>query len=295
MGVVNVEASELRVQMDRQARVAIAFRRDKKRVDYIGFDGNGPQHLFETVTIFDRQFNRESFNPLEDSVLSFLRSLKRAYLPGEDVAGILLEILHMTNLNGKALTECTVKELVAHYNKLHKLAGNSGGITEKTFKTKGLLIEACSAMEASTKGRTPEQTVNKQDMQTATTKRLAGLDKQKEEKAQQKEDKKAVAEKKTAKTSAKKEKLPFKPDSIKKAEKPAAPAKKGAEPKAKKEVPEKKGRGQGIGAHCMELILAGKTNEEVVTAAKKKFPESNTSASPVAWYRNKLKSEGKLK
>jgi hypothetical protein len=50
----------------------------------------------------------------------------------------------------------------------------------------------------------------------------------------------------------------------------------------------------GIGAFCMDLIINGKSNEEVIAAAKKQFPGANTSTSSVSWYRNKLKQEGKL-
>ena len=86
-----------------------------------------------------------------------------------------------------------------------------------------------------------------------------------------------------------------------KASKKAAPIKKAAPVKktpaakaAPKAKAEGKGRGMGIGAFCIEQILKGKANGEVAEAAVEKFG-GNTTASSVAWYRNKLKAEGKLK
>jgi hypothetical protein len=45
----------------------------------------------------------------------------------------------------------------------------------------------------------------------------------------------------------------------------------------------------------MELILKGKSNEDVLAAVAKQFEGAKTSAASIAWYRNKLKSEGQLK
>lgn len=60
----------------------------------------------------------------------------------------------------------------------------------------------------------------------------------------------------------------------------AAPA---AEPKAPK---------RGIGTVIKEAILAGKTNEEALAAAKAEFPDAGTTASTVSWYRNQLRKTG---
>ena len=55
-----------------------------------------------------------------------------------------------------------------------------------------------------------------------------------------------------------------------------------------------KSRAEGVGTFCEHLILKGKSNEEVLAAAKKQFPDKNPSASSINWYRNKLKREGKI-
>lgn len=73
----------------------------------------------------------------------------------------------------------------------------------------------------------------------------------------------------------------------------ASPAKKTkvAKPTGKQKVlnPE------SIGGICCDLLLKGKSTEEILAAVLKKFPDASTSASSIAWYRNKLKKEGKLK
>lgn len=49
---------------------------------------------------------------------------------------------------------------------------------------------------------------------------------------------------------------------------------------------------RGIGTVIKEAILAGKTNEEALAAAKAEFPDAGTTASTVSWYRNQLRKEG---
>lgn len=60
------------------------------------------------------------------------------------------------------------------------------------------------------------------------------------------------------------------------------------EAKAKAPKPPKR----GIGTVIKEAILAGKTNEEALAAAKSEFPDAGTTASTVSWYRNQLRKEG---
>lgn len=312
MGVVNIAKDELCVRLDANSHVALPFKRDKKRVDFIAFDGEGPQHMFCSVPDFDRTYTKVYEKPLEDSVLSFLRGSKRAYLPGDGIADVLLEIFNMVTIDGKPLGECSIKQLVAYYNKLHKAAGNSGEITEKTFKSKGLLMEAIDAMASHAVSITPEQAENKQTVKEAATKRLSGL--KKDEPAAEEEipdlpsrppaepaAKSKIGKAAAAAAPAKGKKAPeppAKPIAKGKKAEPAKPAAKGkaAPAPAKKagKAEEKKPRGQGIGAFCMDLILKKKSNEDVLAAVAKQFPGASTSNSCVAWYRNKLKNEGKL-
>jgi len=54
------------------------------------------------------------------------------------------------------------------------------------------------------------------------------------------------------------------------------------------------GRGKGIGAFCEALLEAGKPDDEVLAAALAQFPGAKTSPSSIAWYRNRLRKEGRL-
>ena len=60
------------------------------------------------------------------------------------------------------------------------------------------------------------------------------------------------------------------------------------------DVAEKKPRGKGIGARAMELILEGKSTQEVIDTIKAEIEDANPTAATIAWYKNKLRSEGKL-
>ena len=57
---------------------------------------------------------------------------------------------------------------------------------------------------------------------------------------------------------------------------------------------EKKPRGKGIGARAAELILEGKTNQEVIDTIKAEIEGANPTNATIAWYKNKLRQEGKL-
>ena len=57
---------------------------------------------------------------------------------------------------------------------------------------------------------------------------------------------------------------------------------------------EKKPRGKGIGARAMELIIEGKTNEEVIAIVRDEIEGANPTSATIAWYKNKLRKEGKL-
>lgn len=86
----------------------------------------------------------------------------------------------------------------------------------------------------------------------------------------------------------------------KKAEAEEKAAKKGAGKPAAERSPKKaagtgKSKGFGIGAFCEGLLLKGKTTEDILAAVKKEYPKAATKAASIAWYRNKLIVEGKLK
>lgn len=81
-----------------------------------------------------------------------------------------------------------------------------------------------------------------------------------------------------------------------KAEAKKADAKKGkadGKKPAAAPAPAKKKAG-GIGGLCEKLLVEGKTNDDILKAVKKDFPNAKTSAASIAWYRSKLRDEGKL-
>jgi hypothetical protein len=61
---------------------------------------------------------------------------------------------------------------------------------------------------------------------------------------------------------------------------------------AKKSAAAAKEKKPGVGDLAIELLRAGKSNEDVLAAVSKKFPDSSVSISSISWYRNKLRSDG---
>lgn len=57
---------------------------------------------------------------------------------------------------------------------------------------------------------------------------------------------------------------------------------------------EKKPRGKGIGARACELILEGKSTAEVIETIKAEIEGANPTPATIAWYKNKLRADGKL-
>ena len=57
---------------------------------------------------------------------------------------------------------------------------------------------------------------------------------------------------------------------------------------------EKKPRGKGIGAMAMELLIAGRSTQEVIDEVKAAIEGANPTPATISWYKNKLRQEGKL-
>jgi hypothetical protein len=71
---------------------------------------------------------------------------------------------------------------------------------------------------------------------------------------------------------------------------PAAKAAPAKTAKGKAAAPvEGKAKKPGVGKFCMDLIEAGKTNDEILEAVGKQFPGAKTTKGCIAFYRNKLK------
>lgn len=271
MTAVNLTLAALCVRQDHNARVCLEFYRGNKWSEYLAFEPTGLQKFREPTAKFEARFNRTVDTPLERAALAFLHSLNGAYLPGDGVAEILLEVYTMSKTDGtNDLSKLDTKALLVYHNELAAAADK----TElKAFKEgKAKLLAKIEALQADVKKPTAKQAEAKATSAAKAEKRLEGL-------ADLKAKKAADAAKKSA-------------PAAKPAPKAVATAKPAAKPA--KTNDDKQPRGPGIGAFCMDLIVKGKTNEEVLGAVKAKFPNASTSASSVAWYRNKLKSEGKL-
>lgn len=61
----------------------------------------------------------------------------------------------------------------------------------------------------------------------------------------------------------------------------------------KKAAPKKSGdKKPGVGDVAIAALRDGKDNDEVLALVQKKFPDASVSISSIAWYRNKLRSDG---
>ena len=58
------------------------------------------------------------------------------------------------------------------------------------------------------------------------------------------------------------------------------------------EAEQPKEKTPGVGDVAKDLIRGGQTNEEVLAAIKKQFPNAKTSMASINWYRNKLRGDG---
>lgn len=47
-----------------------------------------------------------------------------------------------------------------------------------------------------------------------------------------------------------------------------------------------------VGTVAREAIRKGLTNEQALAKVKAKFPKSDTTASSIAWYRNRMRQDG---
>jgi len=57
---------------------------------------------------------------------------------------------------------------------------------------------------------------------------------------------------------------------------------------------EAKPRGKGIGARASELLIAGMATADVIATIKAEIEGANPTPATIAWYKNKLRQEGKL-
>lgn len=282
MSAINLKLEELKIRLDHNSHIGFEFNRGSKWSEFLYFDPSGPRKERLLTSTFECNFYRPSDIPARRAALSFLQAHKRAYIPEEGVFEIIMEVYLMSLAaeNPKGLASMSNEALVNVYN---ELVATLGKPPLKSFKgAKAVLLQRIEALQAELAKVTPAQEAAAAENTAKAAKRLEGLSKLSGTTQSTTKEKK-MATQKSAKSAAK--------ATAKPAAKAAKPAAKAAKPIAKATTAKTDRRKLGIGAFCMGLIQKGKTNDEVLTAVKAKFPDANTSAASVAWYRNKLKPE----
>jgi hypothetical protein len=265
-------------KMDHNRHCAFEYRRAEDKVHYLAFQSHGLQKLQLPASEFDALFRQRLLTPIDVVALHMLQSSRNYdYLPADGVHELLLEIYTMAKTEGTGdINTLDLKGLTSMYNDLAVAAQLP---IVKGFKDKATAKKRVEALRGEVAKPSEKQAANKEAKADASAAAFAKI-------AETAGTKKPAAKKATEKPVAKKAAV-----KTAKTEKFPSAAKKAA---AKPNGSAKPARGQGIGSYCNELILKGKSNEDVLTAVRTKFPEASTSASSVAWYRNKLKSEGLL-
>ena len=263
-----------RVWRDHNSHAAVEYERGTRLVRYLSFTPSGLRKFEDGIEKFERRFCRPLVREPRALALSLIRATKGAYIPGDGVIEILWEIYMQAASEGKGVEAMNGAELVAVYNDLAAAAGRG---PVKAFKSKAEAVKRIGALRAAAAQPTDEQAANRARAAEDAARRLASLKKEDDGAAPAKKGPpKAAPAKKAAKAPAKKAARPARAHQNGKANGDAKP-----------------GRGPGIGAFCLGLIAKGRSNEEVLTAVREKFPDARTSAASVSWYRNKAAETGK--
>lgn len=297
MTAINIPFHDLRVLRDHNAHVALEFFRGKKDSKFLAFTSSGLEVQHSRTSEFLEKYKSSLSILTEAAALSFLRTIKSAFSVDEKAVDILLELHEMATIkkaDALDLMSLSLLELVNHYNAAAEAIGKPA---VKSFKSRPEAMKRIENLKVAAKTPTPKQADAKADA-AAKAAKSAG------DKAADKALVKDAKGKPAAKGKKGDEGWPFKTAEETAAAKPsgkdakAAATAKFVADKANKKKPTVKldgtpiaARGKGIGAFACDLIRKGQSNEEVVASVKEKFPEASTSASSVAWYRNKLKNE----
>lgn len=282
---VNLGLDQMAARLSHDRRVAVPFYRDDRKVALLQFTPSGPVARELPSHSFDENYKTLVDQPVERVALTLIGATRTCYLPGSRVMPILMEIFNMSQTNGTGdLNSLSQADLTETYNKLAAAAKKP---TVKSFKDKATAVKRIQALqdEVAEPSAAQKEASAKALAEAGAGQKASDAPAAKKVAAKKAKDTASIAASKAAFAAAKK--VPAKKAAAKPAAK--APAKKASAQKP--EAGEKKPRGSGIGAFCMELIGKGKSNEEVLAAVKTKFPDAATSASSVAWYRNKLKQD----
>lgn len=273
--------SEMRIVKDYNSRIALEFSRGHKWSEFVMLDPNGPRKAKLLTSTFEKTYYRASSITVKEGLLALLRASHRAYIPDEGVTTLLLEAYIMSATSDKNdLAKRNTAEILTVYNELATAVGKK---PLKAYKgSKADLLKRLEELKQHTVELTPSQIEAKTTNAAQAARRLAGLCELKDSKAANPTTTTKESNMATTKTAATKTKAKAAPAKATATKAKAAPA---------KAAPAKKGSG-GIGGFCIDLIRAGKGNEDILDAVRKKFPDAKTSAASIAWYRNKVKNEG---
>ncbi len=252
-----------RCASDAHGHAALEYYRGLSVSRWVEAGPAGPVKKEASTERFTREFCRPLIpaKPLRDCVLSFMRSLHRGYMKEDGVAAVLVSAYRTAHFG--ALSPPEQSETVERWlDYCAGLAGAMGKEAPRSFKNLIAANAYAIELEAALAEPTAAQAAHQAEARATAVKRLAGLS-----------DLKASVQAHSAAVRR------TRPAARERSSNSGTPAK----------------RGQGIGTYCCELILAGKSNDEVLKAALGRFPGAKTSASSVAWYRNDLRRSGKLK
>lgn len=164
-------------------------------------------------------------------------------------------------------------------------------------KTKGEGAQAPKGAEAAASSTTPAPAVAGDPPTAAEVQKMFDANKGEWEKNEKDKKEREAKQKKEAEAKQRKEaalrKAAKKKDARPKRSAAAPEAAKGGKKKAAPAAAPKKAG--GIGGFVSDLLVKGKDTEAILKAVKEKFPKARTSAASVAWYRSKLREEGKIK
>lgn len=265
-------------KLDHNRHIGVEYYRDDGVVRYLAYTPHGLESFSMSPAQFDREFRQRLLQPIRSVAVDLLAATHRYdYAPGDGVLDILMEIYTMASTNGtNDLGSLDMKGLTEHYNGLAKALGRG---PVKGFKSKAEALKRIEAVSAEASKPSEKQKEHATEMAKEPAAKKAAKEPAAKTGARAM---KATAEQLAASS---------KPEKADREKAKAARFPSAAKKAPKKSDGEKKPRGQGIGAFCMELIKKGKSNEQVLAAVREKFPGASTSPASVAWYRNKLKDE----
>ena len=205
--------------------------------------------------------------------------------------------MHQDFISRVSGIEETGNELIALYKRSQQILNNALGIKMNYDQVKGrsFVVKEKALLNKIIDPKAKKKTMKEMSVpsylaMSETQPILKEEDSKMPSKFAKKPEAEAPAKKASSKKAAVKKKSATKKAPVKKAPVKKAPTKKAAVKKksAAKKAPAKKATAKkkgGIGNFIRDLIDKGKSNEAILTAVLKKFPDAKTTISSIRWYR----------